>query len=150
MTHDDFGAEVARLFEFLEKDYAMRREPMHREGARAWVSFANIDVKVIVEQEENAYCTVSVQNLRHIKHDALERSEFDLDEIIASSPRPPRRQDFRATKEGVAKAAETLRTIGAPVLAGDFTALHARQLKSVETLRRYNPPISGEPVSGKS
>ena len=150
MTHDQFAAEVARQFEFLETEYALRREPMHAEGNRAWVAYGNIDVRVIVEQEENAYCTVSVQNLRYIKRDALERSEFDLDEVLATSgPRAPRRQELRASPEGVRKAAETLKAFGETVLRGDFGALHAKQLRTVESLRRYNPPVDGEPVPKK-
>lgn len=143
-THDEFAAEVARHFEFLESDYGMRREPLQKAGVRSWIGYANVNVKVIVEHEENAYCSVTVQNLRHIKHDPLERSEFDLDEVVAVSPRPPRRQELRATREAVAKAAETLRTVGASVLAGDFAALHERQRKAVETLRRYNPPLQND------
>jgi hypothetical protein len=151
-TQEEFAAEVARQFQFLEADYGMRREPMHSERGRSWVGFANTGVKVVVELEDGAYISVTVQNLRHVKHDTLERSEFDLDEIVAaSSPRPPRRQDLRASREGVARAAETLRTLGAPVLGGAFDTLHARQLKAVETLRRHdNPPLQNEPENGKS
>lgn len=149
-THEEFAAEVARQFQFLESDYAMRREPQQKSGVRSWVGYANVNVKVVIEFEENGYCSVTVQNLRHIKHDPLERSEFDLDEIVAvSSPRPPRRQELRATRESVAKAAETLKTLGAPVLAGDFEALHARQKRAVDTLRAYNPPLQNDPVEGK-
>jgi hypothetical protein len=148
-THEDFAGEVARHFQFLESDYGMRREPQQKSGNRSWLGYANINVKVVIELEENAYVSVTVQNLRHIKHDPLERSEFDLDEIVAVSSRPPRRQEWRANRESVAKAAEMLKTLGAPVLAGDFTALHARQSKAVDTLRAYNPPIQGDPIEKK-
>ena len=151
MTHDVFAAEVARAFEYLETEFGLRREPMHRDGRHAWVVYANVDVKVIVEHEENAYCGVSVQNLRYVKHDALERSEFDLDEIMAAA-RPQqqqRRQEWRSSPEALRKAAELLKSVGGPVLRGDFEALHTRQRRTVETLRRYNPPIEGEPVVRK-
>ena len=144
-THEEFAAEVARHFQFLETDYAMRREPQQKAGPRSWITYGNVDVKVVVEYEEKEFCSVTVQNLRHIKHDPLERSEFDLDEIVAvSGTRPPRRQDSRANREVVGKLAELLRTLGAPDLGGNFEALHARQRKAVETLRRYDPPIQLE------
>ena len=47
--------------------------------------------------------------------------------------------DPRSMGEGVARAAETLRTIGAPVLKGDFEKLHERQRKMAEAVRRHNP-----------
>lgn len=141
-THDEFAAEVARHFQFLETDHSMRRELQQKSGPRSWIPYANVDVKVVIEYEENGYCSVTVQNLRHIKHDPLERSEFDLDEIVAvSGSKPPKRQDFRATRDVVARMAELLRSVGTAVLNGDFEALHARQKKAVDTLRRYNPPI---------
>ena len=149
MKHEEFAAEVERQFQFLESEYGLRREPMHKDEARAWVGYATVDVRVIVEQEENAFLSVTVQDLRHVKHDPLERGEFDLDEIVAITNPRPKRRDFRATAEGIAQAAEMLRSIGGPVLKGDFEALHARQRKAVELLRRYNPPIQGEPVGGK-
>lgn len=149
-THDDFAAEVARHFQFLESDYGMRREPLQKSGGRSWVTYGNVNVKVVVEFEEGGYCSVTVQNLRHIKHDPLERSEFDLDEILAVSNPRQRRQELRAVRESVARAAETLRTAGAPILAGDFEALHARQKKAVDTLRAYNPPLHVDATDDKS
>jgi hypothetical protein len=144
-THEDFAEEVARHFQFLEKDYEMRREPMQKSGVRSWLTYGNINVKVVIEFEERGYLSVTVQNLRHIRHDPLERSEFDLDEILAvSNPRQQRRQEFRAVRESPARAAEALRTAGAPMLGGDFEALHARQRKAVETLRRHNPTLTND------
>lgn len=149
-THEEFAGEVTRHFEFLETDHAMRREPLQSSPGRSWIAYGNVNVKVVVELEHNAYISVTVQNLRHIKHDPLERSEFDLDEIIAAAPRPPRRPDLRANRESVAKAAELLRTLGAAVLAGEFETLHTRQKKAVETLRRYDaPPLNNEPEQGR-
>lgn len=150
-TQEEFASEVARQFEFLEETYGMRREALQTSPGRSWVGFANVDVRVIVELEHGTFISVTVQNLRHIKHDPLERSEFDLDEITAASPRPPRRQELRASRESVARAAETLRTVGASVLGGDFTTLHARQRKAVETLRRHDaPPLqNNEPENGR-
>jgi hypothetical protein len=150
-THEEFAAEVARHFEFLETDYGMRRESPQKAAGRSWIGFANVNVRVIVEHEENAYVSVTVQNLRHIKHDPLDRSEFDLDEIVAASPRPPRRQELRANRESVAKAADILRSFGAQALSGDFATLHARQQKAVETLRKYDaPPLpNNEPEQGR-
>ena len=139
-THESFGADVARNFEFLESEYGMRREPLHVAGAGSWVVYANALVKIVVEYEIGGYCGVSVVNLRHVKRDPLERSEFDLDEIIAvGGQRQTRRQDPKSMSEAVAKSAATLRSMGAPVLKGDFEALHARQRKLVEALRRSNP-----------
>ena len=37
-THENFAADVARNFEFLESEYGMRREPLHIAGAGSWVS----------------------------------------------------------------------------------------------------------------
>ena len=97
-------------------------------------------MKIVVEHEPGGYCGVSVLNLRHVKRDPLERSEFDLEEIVAvGGPRQTRRQDPRSMSEAVAKAAETLRSVGESVLKGDFEALHARQRKLVEAVRRNNP-----------
>ena len=139
-THENFAADVARSFEFLESEYGMRRDPPHVEGVGSWVVYANSIMKIVVEYELGGYCGVSVMNLRHVKHDPAERSEFDLEEIVAlSAPRQPRRQEPRSMTEAVAKAAETLRSVGAPVLKGDFEALHARQRKRVEAVRRNNP-----------
>jgi hypothetical protein len=150
-SQEEFVAEVSRQFQFLETDYGMQREAVQSGPGRAWVTFGNVNVKVIVEIEHKAYVHVTVQNLRQIKHDSLERSEFDLDEIIAASPRPPRRQDFRANRESLARAAEMLRTVGAPVLQGDFEALRARQLKAVEAIRSHDaPPLpNNEPEYGR-
>lgn len=142
-THESFAADVARNFEFLESEYGMRREPAHVAGAGSWVVYGNAMVKIVVESEGGGYCGVSVVNLRHIKRDPLERSEFDLEEIVAvGAPRQTRRQEPRSMSEAVARAAETLRSVGASVLKGDFEALHARQRKLVEALRRNNPLAS--------
>jgi hypothetical protein len=139
-THENFAADVLQNFEFLESEYGMRREPTHVAGAGSWVVYANLNVKVVIEYEVGGSCGVSVVNLRHVKHDPLERSEFDLEEIIAvAAPRQQRRQDPRSMSEAVAKSAETLRSIGASVLKGDFEALHTRQRGRVEALRRHNP-----------
>ena len=139
-THENFAADVVRNFEFLESEYGMRREPAHVEGAGSWVVYANPALKVVVEHELGGYCGVSVVNLRHVKRDPLERSEFDLEEIVAvGASRQSRRQDPRSMSEAVTKAAETLRSTGASVLKGDFEALHDRQRKLVEALRRHNP-----------
>ena len=139
-SHENFAADVVRNFEFLESEYGMRREPTHVEGAASWVAYANPMMKVVVEYELGGYCGVSVLNLRHVKRDPLERSEFDLEEIVAvGATRQARRQDPRSVSEAVARAAETLRSVGASVLKGDFDALHARQRKLVEAFRRNNP-----------
>jgi hypothetical protein len=138
-THENFAADVVRNFEFLESEYGMRRETPHVAGAGSWVVYANSLVKVVVEHEIGGSCGVTVVNLRHVKRDPLERSEFDLEEIVAVGPRQTRRQDPRSMTEAVAKNAETLRSVGAPVLKGDFEALHARQRRAVEAVRRHNP-----------
>ena len=139
-THENFAADVARNFEFLESDYGMRRDPPHVAGAGSWVVYANLLLKVVVEHEIGGYCGVTVVNLRHVKRDPLERAEFDLEEIVAvGGPRQPRRQDPRSMSEAVAKSAETLRSVGASVLKGDFESLHARQRRLVEALRQHNP-----------
>ncbi|HXA18388.1 MAG TPA: hypothetical protein VN380_15445 [Thermoanaerobaculia bacterium] len=139
-THENFAADVARNFGFLETEYGMRREPPNVAGVGSWVVYANALMKVVVEHEVGGYCGVSVVNLRHVKHDPMERSEFDLEEIIAvGGPRQTRRQDPRSMSEAVQKSAETLRTVGASVLKGDFEALHARQRRNVEAARRNNP-----------
>jgi hypothetical protein len=103
--------------------------------------YTNQLVKIVVESEGGGYCGVSVVNLRHVKRDPLERAEFDLEEIVAvAGPRQQtRRGDVRSMSEAVARAAETLRSVGGAVLKGDFEALHARQRKLVEALRRHNP-----------
>jgi len=140
-THENFAADVARDFEFLETEYGMRREPAPVSSGGVWVLYANPTVKVIVEHELGGYCGVSVQNLRHIKSDPLERAEFDLEEIVAISgaSRQGRRPDPRSMSEAISRAAQTLRTVGAAVLKGDFEALQVRQRKAVEALRRHNP-----------
>lgn len=139
-THENFAADVARNFEFLESTYGMRREPAHVAGGGSWVVYGSSTMKVVVEQEHGGSCGVSVVNLRHVKNDPLERSEFDLEEIVAVvGSRQVRRQDPRSMSEAVARAAETLRSVGASVLKGDFEALHARQRKLAEALRRNNP-----------
>lgn len=136
-SHDDFAKDVIRNFEFLESEYALRREPMHVEGAGCWVAYGSPTVRVIVEHELGNYCGVTIQNVRHVKRDPLERSEFDLEEIVAvSGLKQPRRQDPRSPGEAVGRAAETLRAVGEPVLKGEFEALHTRQLKLVEALRK--------------
>ena len=139
-THENFASDVARNFEFLESEYGMRREATHLAGASSWVVYANSMMKIVVEYEPGGYCGVSVLDLRHVKRDPVERSEFDLEEIVAvAGPRQTRRQDPKSMSEAVAKAAETLRSVGGPVLKGDFEALHARQRKLVEAVRRNNP-----------
>jgi hypothetical protein len=142
-THENFAADVARNFEFLETEYGMRRESLRVEGIASWVVYANPLMKIVVEYELAGYCGVSVLNLRHVKRDPLERSEFDLEEIVAvAGVRPTRRQEPRSMSDAVAKNAETLRSLGAGVLKGDFEALHARQRKLVEAVRRTNPLTS--------
>ena len=139
-TNENFATDVTRNFEFLELEYGMRREPPQVAGGGSWVVYANSLLKIVVEYEGGGYCGVSAVNLRHVKHDPLERSEFDLEEIVAvGGPRQTQRQDPRSMSEAVAKCAETLRSVGASVLKGDFEALHARQRKLVEAVRRNNP-----------
>lgn len=139
-THENFTEDVTRDFQFLEADYGMRREPVHVTGGGFWIQYTNATVRVIIEHELGGYCGVTVQNLRHIKRDPLERAEFDLEEIVAAAPGPrPRRQDPRSMTEAVAKAAQTLRAVGGPVLKGEFEELQTRQRKAVEALRRHNP-----------
>jgi hypothetical protein len=139
-THENFAADVTRNFEFLESEHGMRREPLHIAGAGSWVVYANPQVKVIVEYEVGGSCGVSVENLRHVKRDPMERSEFDLDEIVAvSGSRQQRRQDSKSMSDAVAKCAQTLRAAGTTVLNGDFEALHSRQRKLVEAIRRNSP-----------
>ena len=141
-THENFAADVARSFEFLESEYGMHREPLQVAGGGSWVVYANSLMKIVVEYEVGGYCGVTVVDLRHVKRDPLERSEFDLSEIVAvGGTREPRRQDPRSMSEAVSKCAETLRSAGRSVLEGDFDALHARQRRHVETVRR-NSPIS--------
>ena len=138
-SHDDFTKDVIRNFEFLETEYGFRREPMHVEGAGCWIGYANATVRVIIEYELGNYCGVTVQNLPHVKHDPQERSEFDLDEIVAvSGQRQQRKQDPRSMTEAITRASETLRSVGGPALKGDFEALHARQLKLIEAVRKGN------------
>jgi hypothetical protein len=144
-THDEFAEAVIRHFQFLESDFGLRREPQQKADGRSWVSYANAALRVIVEYEIDAYCTVTVQNIGHVKRDPLERSEFDLDEIVAvSAGRPQKKQDPRAMADVIARSAETLRTNGATVLGGNFDALHERQRKTVESLRRSFPPTPHE------
>ncbi len=139
-THENFAEDVARDFQFLESEYGMRREPVHVTGGGFWVAYVNVMVRVLVEHELGGYCGVTVQNLRHIKRDPLERAEFDLEEIVAAAPGPKqRRQDPRSMTEAVARAAQTLRAVGGPVLGGAFEELQTRQKKAVEALRRHNP-----------
>jgi hypothetical protein len=141
-THENFAADVAREFQFLETDYGMRREALRTEGIGSWVVYSNALVKVIVEHEIGGFSGVSVVNLRHVKSDPMERSEFDLEEIVALAGRRPSRGQPRSMTETVARLAETLKSAGGPVLKGDFEALHARQRKIVEAVRRHAPPLS--------
>lgn len=142
-TPDDFSNDVTKHFEFLESEYRMRREPMKREGTSTWITYASDVAKVIVEHDVGGYCSVAVQNPRYVKADPLERLEFDLDEVLAvSGSRPGKRQEPRSMSEAVARAADTLRQAGARVLNGDFEALHARQRKVVESVRKNNPAAS--------
>jgi hypothetical protein len=135
-THENFEADVARNFAFLESEYNLRRVL----GGGSWIVYANVLLKVIIEHEVGGHCSVTLVNLRHVKRDPLERGEFDLEEIIAvSGQRPPRRPDPRSMSEAVARSAETLRAVGGTVLRGDFEALHARQRKLVEAVRRHTP-----------
>ena len=139
-THENFADDVARHFQFLESEHGMRREALRVAGGGAWIVYANALMKVVVEAEIGGHCGVSVVNLHHVKRDPLERSEFDLEEIVAlGATRQGRRQDPRSLSEAVARSAETLRAAGASVLKGDFEALHARQRKRVEALRRDSP-----------
>ena len=138
-THENFAADVARHFEFLESEYGLRREAPRVEGSGAWIVYGGPAIKVVVEYESGGSCGVSVVNLHHVKRDPLERSEFDLEEIVALGPRQQRRQEPRSMGEAVARSAETLRSAGGSVLKGDFEALHARQRKNVEAVRRHTP-----------
>ena len=140
-THENFAADVTRDFEFLETEYGMRRDPVHVAGSNYWILYTNATVRVIVEHEIGGSCGVTVQNLRHVKRDPLERAEFDLEEIVAAAgaPRPGKRQEPRSMTEAIARAAQTLRTVGGPVLNGAFEELQTRQRKAVEALRRHNP-----------
>lgn len=137
--HEAFAADVTREFQFLEEEYGLRRMPQHVSSEGSWIVYAGTDVSVTIEQERGVECGVSVRNLRHVKHDPLERGEFDLEELVAVAGAQPRRQPPRSMSEAIARAAETLRTIGGPVLKGDFEALQTRQRKAVDALRRFNP-----------
>jgi hypothetical protein len=151
-THDTFATDVIREFQFLEEEYGMRREPPASSEGAFWMAYGNVNVKVIIEHERGGSCGVTVQNLRHVKRDPLERNEFDLEEImaVAAPPRQSgggnRRPDPRPQPMSVAKAAQTLRTVGASTLKGDFEALHERQKKAVEVLRHHHPLQDKEPA----
>ena len=137
-THEQFGSDVAQKFEFLESSHGLRRHALHAESAGAWIIYENADVKVTVEYEIGGSCGVSVQNVRHVNRDPLERNEFDLDEIVALSGGKPRREEPRSMPEAVSRAAQLLQSAGSSVLKGDFVALHARQARAAETIRRNN------------
>lgn len=141
-TAENFAADVAKHFAFLESDFGMKREPLGSSGG-AWISYSNDVTRVTIEHEIGGYCGVSLVNLRHVQKDPLERSEFDLDEVLAVAGRQqPRRGEPRSMAEAVARAAELLRSHGAVMLKGDFEALHARQAKVVEAARKRNPPVN--------
>lgn len=139
--HEIFAADVIREFKFLEEEYGLSRAPHHITSESSWITYNGSLVSVIVEHEQGGSCGVTVRDLRHVKRDPLERGDFDLEEIIAVSggQRQGKRQEPRSTSEAVTRAAQTLRNVGAPVLRGNFEALHARQRKAVEALRRHHP-----------
>jgi len=140
-ANETFTADVIRDFHFLEEEYGMRREPAAVSGGGLWLIWANANAKVIVEREIGGHCGVTVVNVRHVKRDPLDRGEFDLEEIIALSGQKQggRRQEPRSMTEAVARAAQTLRSVGARVLGGDFEALQTKQRQRVEELRRHHP-----------
>jgi hypothetical protein len=141
IQNEAFTREVTKEFAFLEETHGMRREPAAVSGGGFWLIYGNTDVRVVIELEIGGHVGVSVQNLRHIKRDPLERSEFDLEEIVsvANARRDGRRGEPRSMAEAVARAAQTLRAVGSSVLHGDFAALHERQRKAVEALRHHHP-----------
>jgi len=140
-THEQFGADVTQKFEFLESAFGLRRHALHVEGAGSWMIYENVDVKVTIEYEVGGSCGVSVQNLRHVNKDPLERNEFDLDEIVALAGAKPRREQPSSMTEAVSRAAQLLQQSGSGVLKGDFVALHARQAKAADTIRRNNAAL---------
>ena len=140
--HEAFGADVIREFKFLEDEYALRREPHHITGEGSWITYGGLNVAVIIELEQGNSVGVTVRNLRYVKRDPLERGEFDLEEVAAlagGQRQQGRGREPRNVTEAVARAAQTLRATGPSVLGGDFEALHARQRKAVEGLRRHTP-----------
>jgi hypothetical protein len=139
--NETFAADVIREFKFLEEEYGLRREPHHVTSEGSWINYAGSVVTVIVEYEMGGSCGVTVRDLKHVKRDPLDRGEFDLDEIVAIAPgqKQGRRPEPRSMTEAVTRAAQTLRAVGGPVLRGDFEALHVRQRKAVDALRRHNP-----------
>ena len=140
VDHEEFAAVVTKHFEFLETEYAMHAGPVKSDAGRRWIAFSNVNVKVVVELELLSHCSVTVENLRFVKRDPLERGEFDLDEIVAvSGNRPPRQPNPRSLPEAVSRAAQTLKAVGSSVLGGDFEKLHARQRRAVEALRVHHP-----------
>ena len=152
-THEQFAADVVKRVEFLETTFGMRRHPAHVEGRVSWIAYENSKAKVIVEHELGASCTVSIQNLRHVKKDPLERGEFDLDEVVAASGKKlSRRDEPRNVPEAVAKSAELLQNLGAGVLNGEFAELQARQQKMADTIRKHQAAYDltplGEPDRG--
>jgi hypothetical protein len=139
-TSDDFSSDVAKSFEFLESEYAMQRGPTIGPGAGTWITYSGASALVTVELEPGGYCGVTVRNPRHVKEDPMERSEFDLEEIIAIHGNVPRqRHEPRSMSEAVARAAQALRATGDRVLRGDFEALHERQKHAVQAARRQHP-----------
>jgi hypothetical protein len=139
-NHEEFAAAVAASFKFLETDYGMRPGLLQSDAGRRWISYGNVNVKVVVEHELPSQCSVTVEDLRFVKRDPLERGEFDLDEVVAvSGSRPPRQPNPRSLSEAVARVAETLKAAGSSVLQGDFEKLHARQRRAVEALRVHHP-----------
>jgi hypothetical protein len=139
-TSDDFAGDVTGSFEFLESEYAMQRSPTSGSGAGTWITYSGTAALVTIEFEPGGYCGVTVRNPRHVKEDPMERSEFDLEEIIAVHGNAPRqRQEPRSMSEAVARAAQALRAAGDRVLRGDFEALHERQKLAVQAARRQHP-----------
>lgn len=107
---------------------------MQTSGATGWIVYESPNVKVIVENEAGFSCGVTIQDLRRIKHDPLERTEFDIEEILALANKKPRTS--RNMNESIVNGADALRNFGASVLKGDFERLHERQARAVETIRR--------------
>jgi hypothetical protein len=120
-TLDEFCADTATAFAFLERDFSMQRSIM-RNGREASVDYRNTDVHVAVNYEVGAGIWVNIEDLRYERKPLDTSRMYGLDDIarVLGVPRP----DSGASTNSLSLSASFLASSGRCILNGDFAELH--------------------------
>ena len=120
-TFEDFEADVAAAFAFLEQEHGMHRT-FERAGVASWVTYENSLARVQVYYEIGSGVATTLEDRRYERKPLDTSRSFTLADLGANE----RLIERDSSCENVREQARYLETHGRSVLEGDFTRLHAK------------------------